>query len=398
MPILVQKYGGSSVADESKIALVADRVVEAKKEGFDLVVVVSAMGKTTDELLALAHRINPDPPRREQDMLATVGERITMSLLSMAIAKRGVQAISFTGSQCGIITNDRHADARIIEVRPYRIQDELSRGKVVIVAGFQGMSYRREITSLGRGGSDTTAVALAAALGAESCTIFGDVDGVYSADPAIIHSPKRIEELSYPEMQELSESGAKVLNSTAVEFAKEQKIALFVKRNDGTGGQTAIRKHTPLSPGMVVGIAHEESVRTISCHGQQPDLEDLLAFLDELSIPGKQLTVDRFAGQRRISLVVSREFLPDPSSCRVQLEDRFGDSVELRDDIGAVSLIGSGINQSFVNLQKAHSLLQVKNIEATGWNTSSFRITMLVPSNQLQATVELMHREFVESR
>ena len=376
--------------------MVADRVVKAKKQGYDLVVVVSAMGKTTDELLALARRINPDPPRRELDMLATVGERISMSLLSMAIAKRGVRAISFTGSQCGIITNDRHADARIIEVRPYRIQDELSRGKVVIVAGFQGMSYRREITTLGRGGSDTTAVALAAALEAESCTIYGDVDGVYSADPAILDSPKRIEELSYQEMQEFSESGARVLNATAVEFAKEQKIALFVKRTDGTGGQTAIRKHTPLSPGMVVGITHEESVRTITSHGKEPDLLQLLEFLDELSIPGKQLTVNRFDQQHSIAVVISREFLPDPSLCEIQLAKNFGDRVELRDDLGAVSLIGAGINQSFDNLRKALGLLRSKRIQALGWHTSSFRITMLVSSKQLKEVVGLMHREFIQ--
>ena len=194
MPILVQKYGGSSVADEEKISLVADEVVDAQKRGNDLVVVVSAMGKTTDELLAQARRVHPDPPRRELDMLVSVGERITMSLLSMAIQKRGVEAISFTGSQCGIITDDRHSAARIIEVRPFRIQDELRRGRVVIVAGFQGMSYRREITTLGRGGSDTTAVALAAALGAESCEIHGDVDGVYSADPRVVDSARRIDD------------------------------------------------------------------------------------------------------------------------------------------------------------------------------------------------------------
>jgi aspartate kinase len=203
------------------------------------------MGKTTDELMALARRVHPNPPRRELDMLISVGERISMSLLSMAIHQCGHDAISFTGSQCGIITSDRHFDARIIEVRPFRIQDELSRGRIVIVAGYQGMSYRREITTLGRGGSDTTAVALAAALDAEACEIYGDVDGVYSADPKVIDDPKRIATLGYSEMQELAESGARVLNATAVEFAKEREIALLVRRADGSGSETLVRKNAP---------------------------------------------------------------------------------------------------------------------------------------------------------
>src|SRR5499433_3917963 len=184
MQIVVQKYGGSSVADVSRIEQVAERVVRTAREGARVCVVVSAMGKTTDELIALARQITEAPPRRELDMLLSTGERIAMALLAMAIEKRGLEAISFTGSQSGIITNDRHSGARIIEVRPIRIQDELERNKVVIVAGFQGMSYRREITTLGRGGSDTTAVALAAALGA-SCEICSDVDGVYTADPRV---------------------------------------------------------------------------------------------------------------------------------------------------------------------------------------------------------------------
>ncbi len=396
MPIQVQKYGGSSVADEAKLAQVADRVVASKREGYDLVVVVSAMGKTTDELLALARSLHPDPPRRELDMLVSVGERISMSLLSMAIQRRGVEAISFTGSQCGIITNDCHSDARIIEVRPFRIQDELARGKVVIVAGFQGMSYRREITTLGRGGSDTTAVALAAALSAESCTIFGDVDGVYSADPRLVTDAARIEELGYPEMQELAESGAKVLNATAVEFAKERGIGLFVRRTDGVGGQTVIRAHTPHGPGMVVGVAHEQMVRTITCHGPDPDLDALLAFLDAQAIPSKQLTVTQHDGQAHTALVVSAEFLADPGACREKLSDTFGESVELRDDLGAVSLIGAGINQTYANLRRARARLAGAGVQPAGWHTSSFRITALVPTAQVAAAVELLHSEFIE--
>src|SRR6202030_2172087 len=213
--IVVQKYGGSSVADVMRIRQVAERVMRTRRTGHDVVVVVSAMGDATDELLALARQVSANPDRRELDMLLTAGERISMALLSMAIRELGGDAISFTGSQSGIITNDRHVDARIIEVRPFRVQDELARGKIVVVAGYQGVSYKKEVTTLGRGGTDTTAVAMAAALGAEHCEICSDVDGVYSADPRVVgeEQVRKLPAISYEEMQELAESGAKVLNA-----------------------------------------------------------------------------------------------------------------------------------------------------------------------------------------
>ena len=250
MSTIVQKYGGSSVADVTKLKQVADRVMRTRREGHDVVVVVSAMGDTTDELLDLARRVSPNPDRRELDMLLTAGERIAMALLSMAIRELGGDAVSFTGSQSGIITNDRHADARIIEVRPVRVQDELARGKIVVIAGYQGMSYKREVTTLGRGGSDTTAVAMAAALGADYCEICSDVDGVYTADPRVVPAARRIGTLSYEETQELAESGAKVLNAQAVEFAKEQGIAIYARATasplpgvDPSADGTVVRRH-----------------------------------------------------------------------------------------------------------------------------------------------------------
>jgi aspartate kinase len=227
-PIVVQKYGGSSVADAERLGRVADRVAETAR-AHRVVVVVSAMGKTTDELYELARAVSPAPPRRELDMLLSCGERVSMALLAMALERRGVEAISFTGSQSGIITNDRHSGARIIEVRPVRIEDELARGRVVIVAGFQGMSYRREITTLGRGGSDTTAVALAAALGASWCEICSDVDGVYSADPRLVPGARRLPEVSYGEMAELALHGAKVLNAEAVAWAERAGIEILAR-------------------------------------------------------------------------------------------------------------------------------------------------------------------------
>jgi aspartate kinase len=250
MAVIVQKYGGSSVADVEKIGHVADRVVAAKRAGNDVVVVVSAMGKTTDGLLALAQSPQlvgsafAEPPRRELDMLVSTGERVSMALLSIAIHARGLDAISFTGSQSGILTNDRHFDARIIEVRPHRIQDELARGRIVIVAGYQGMSYRREITTLGRGGSDTTAVALAAALGADRCEIYSDVDGVYSADPRIVPDAEHLPAIDLAMLAEMAESGAKVVNAQAVEWARRNKIAIYARKTSDPvdGGKETIAR------------------------------------------------------------------------------------------------------------------------------------------------------------
>lgn len=240
-PIVVQKFGGSSVADVQRITAVADIVARTKASGMNVVVVVSAMGKTTDELLSLAKAIHPNPPRRELDMLLTTGERVTMSLLSMALQRLGHDAISFTGSQSGIITNDRHFDARIIEIKPHRIEDELARNKIVIIAGYQGMSYKREITTLGRGGSDTTAVALTAALGAVRTEIYSDVDGVYSADPKHIKDATHLPEIGHEQMLELSLSGAKVLNPVAVEIAKNAGITIHARSTFNAENESLIK-------------------------------------------------------------------------------------------------------------------------------------------------------------
>jgi aspartate kinase len=225
-PIIVQKYGGSSVSSIESIQTVAKRIVESTHAGFSVVVVVSAMGNKTNELLSLAHQISSKPPRRELDLLVSVGERISMTLLAMAIEELGVQARSFTGSQSGIITDTEHVAARIIEVRPYRIERALNEGFVAIVAGFQGMSIQKEVTTLGRGGSDTTAVALTAALGAEYCEICSDVDGIYSADPNLISGTQKISEINIDDALLLSGAGAKVLQHQALLYAKEKGISL----------------------------------------------------------------------------------------------------------------------------------------------------------------------------
>src|SRR3954463_9018584 len=306
MSIVVQKYGGSSVADVTRIRRVAERIMRTKAAGHDVAVVVSAMGDTTDELLGLARQVSPNPDRRELDMLLSAGERISMALLSMAIRELGGDAISFTGSQSGIITNDRHIDARIIEVRPFRVQDELGRGKIVVIAGYQGVAYRKEVTTLGRGGSVTTAVAMAAALDAEYCEICSDVDGVYSADPRVVPAARRIGVLSYEETQEMAESGAKVLNAQAVEFAKDKGIAIYARATKGSlpgvdpsVDGTVVRRNPPRMPGTVAGVASEHDVLLIDT--EERGLE-LLEVLDAHHAAGKQLHADG----RRTTVVLSR--------------------------------------------------------------------------------------------
>jgi len=401
MPIVVQKYGGSSVADPDKIRAVAARVMRTKAQGYGVVVVVSAMGDTTDDLLGLAKKISPNPDRRELDMLLTTGERISMALLSIAIHDLGGNAISFTGSQSGIVTDDRHIDARIIEVRPFRVQDELARGRIVVIAGYQGVSYRREVTTLGRGGSDTTAIAMAAALDAEWCEICSDVDGVYTADPRVVPAARRVGTLSYEEMQEMAEAGARVLNAQAVEFAKQHHIAIYARATAGPlpGADpsldgTVIRKDAPRPPGTVVGVASEKDVLLLQA---RDSIGRLLAFFDEVAVCGKQLHVARFGALADgLNIVFSRENLPDEDRFRRGLVDRFGDSVRLLDGIGAVSAIGAGINTSYKNVRLGTAALSGAGIEPCGLSTSSFRISWLLPSATVDDAVRTLHRVFID--
>jgi len=400
VPIVVQKYGGSSVADVDRIRQVAARVMRTKAAGYDVVVVVSAMGDTTDELLALAKRVSPNPPRRELDMLLSAGERISMAILSMAIRELGGDAISFTGSQSGIITNDRHIDARIIEVRPFRVQDELARGRVVVIAGYQGVSYRREVTTLGRGGSDTTAVAMAAALGAEWCEICSDVDGVYTADPRVVSTARRIGVLSFEETQELAEAGAKVLNAQAVEFAKEKNIAIYARATasalpgpDPASDGTVVRKHAPRTPGTVAGVASERDVLVLQGAG---DSAQLLELLDRREVSGKQLHVAGFgAAGDGMTLVISRENLHDEERLRRDLASLTIDA-RLIDNLGAVSIVGAGINASYRNVRRGYNRLRENGIIPQAVATSSFRATWLTPNPQLDAAVRALHHEFLE--
>jgi aspartate kinase len=397
--VVVQKYGGSSVADVSRILAVADRVAATRVAGKDVVVVVSAMGDTTDELLSLAHQVTLTPARRELDMLLTAGERISMALLSLALNARGVPAVSFTGSQSGIITNDAHANARIVEVRPFRVQDELARGKVVIVAGYQGVSYKREVTTLGRGGSDTTAVALAAALDAEACEIYSDVDGVYSADPRLVSDARRIPELSYQEMQEFAESGARVLNAQAVEFAKERGIAIYARATQGGPGETVVRRFPPRVPGRVVGVTSETNLVLLGLAapavGTGLSLAAVLAFLDGRGVTGKQFLLAQDSDHPHGSLVLPLDDVHDYPTLRHDLEQRFGPSLRLREGIGAVSVIGSGINATLANLRRTLEILGEIPVTLLGITTSSFRVSALIETGQVPGAVSRLHARLI---
>lgn len=406
--VVVQKYGGSSVSDIQKIQRVAERIMQTRNAGLGVCVVVSAMGDTTDDLLAMAKQISDAPPRRELDMLLTAGERITMALLSTAIHALGGDAISFTGSQCGIITNDRHSDARIIEVRPYRVQDELERGRVVVIAGYQGVSYKKEVTTLGRGGSDTTAVALAAALGAEWCEICSDVDGVYSADPHIVPTARRLSAVTYEEMQEMAEAGAYVLNAQAVEFAKEKNIAIFARStaqapmlepNKVETNETVIRQFAPRLPGTVAAVVSEKALLVLNANGTP--MERLLTFLDQHQISGKQLHVNSSEAPQlhSIAMVISGDNLhQDIAQLQQKLDSTFGkNNVQIEAGYGAVSAVGTGINGTYKNICTGCEVLEKKEIRWQGLATSSFRITWLVPKNQLEPAVKALHQRFVET-
>ncbi|MCP4746911.1 MAG: aspartate kinase [Desulfobacteraceae bacterium] len=397
MACIVQKYGGSSLSDVSKLKKVAEKIAGVKKQGINVAVVVSAMGKTTDGLVQMAREISGKPPRREMDMLLSTGERITMAYLCMALNEMGLEAVSLTGSQAGIITTHRHNDARVIEIRPFRVQDELAEGKVVIVGGFQGVSYKRDITTLGRGGSDTTAVALAAALQADYCEIYSDVDGVYSTDPFIVDDARHLAEVSYSAMQEISAAGAKVLNAQAVQFAKEKNIAIYARSTFDPGKQTVIRS---LAPGVLMGVqavVSEKSIARIRLFGS-----GLLArfrkgidLLEAEQVPIKEVNVATDKDQAKASFVVSLSNTYGWQTIERQLLDILGADVILDKNLGALSLIGEGLNRDNTTLIETLELLQDQNVDVAGVTTTSFRISLLMPLPQIEAAVRACHKRWV---
>lgn len=394
MPILVQKYGGSSVADLDKLRRVARKIVSHKRAGYDMVVVVSAMGDTTDELLGMARELAPNPSRRELDMLLSVGERISMALLSMAIQQEGLQAISLTGSQCGIITTDSHSNARIVDVRPFRVQDELERGNIVIVAGYQGTSYKREVTTLGRGGSDTTAVALAAALSAEACEIYSDVDGVFSADPRVVVNAQQLATLSYDEMLEMARSGAKVLNEQAVEFARKAGIALYARSTHKEGSVGTIvrpdgadERARRLESGLpAVAVSQCTRVLWASAQGSADALMALGA--------DKEAICMQWAPGERAALVLNTENLHDEADWTAQAQ-ALGSDVRV-EPVGLVSVVGHGIGGAPRWALTGEAVLGRAEIKTSACFIGMARLSWVVAPQDVPRAAALLHEAFVE--
>jgi len=392
MNVIVQKYGGSSLASVEKLKRISEMIAAVKNTGYDVVAVVSAMGKTTNSLIEMAKEISPTPSRREMDMLLSTGERTTMALLCIALNELGVDAISLTGSQAGIITNDRHNDAHVIEVRPVRVQDELEKGKVVVIGGFQGVSYKRDITTLGRGGSDTSAVALAAALNAERCEIYSDVDGVYTTDPNIVKDAKHLPEISYQQIQEMAEAGAKVLNAHAVQFAKEAKIALYARSTFNPGKETIIKEVTNKELSGVRSVVYEtEIVRVLVNNPSKIELAAHL--LEEKQIAMKEFQYSALGKDSgyKSSFIISKKNIYDWEAIRDSLLEELKDDIYLNESFSTLSIIGEGFSRSNFVLLETLRLLRDNNIEYYGVGTTSFRISILVEKDLLEEAVKVCH-------
>jgi aspartate kinase len=399
MKCIVQKYGGSSVADIDKIKLIAKKIAAAKEEGYNIAVVVSAIGKTTNQLIDMAKSISTNPAKREIDMLLSTGERTTMALLCIALNELGIEAVSLTGSQAGIVTNDVHNDAKVIEVRPFRVQDEMENGKVVVVGGFQGVSYRRDITTLGRGGSDTTAVALAAALGAERCEIYSDVPGVFSADPSLVAKAEHLPEISYQQMQEMSLAGAKVMNAAAVQFAKEANIAIYARSTFEKGKETIIRRLSPGIPKGVKAVVSESEIVRIRISGENSKyiFDSILSFFGKNQITLKELNYySGIAKVQSISFIVSWSNIYGWEKIKDQLLSEYGNEIAFEENLSALSLIGEGLTSDTEILQETLSYLENSGIKIYGITTTSFRISLLIERDKIKEAVKLCHKKWIE--
>ncbi|MFY9587806.1 MAG: aspartate kinase [Actinomycetota bacterium] len=400
MPLIVQKFGGTSVGAAERIKAVARRVVETKIEGYDMVVVVSAMGDTTDELLRMASQITPLPPPRELDMLLTAGERISMALLAMAIHSLGHDAVSFTGSQAGIITSSEHGRAKIIDVKTARIQEAVEQGKVVIVAGFQGVSTTSDVTTLGRGGSDTTAVALAAALGAEVCEIYTDVDGVYTADPRIVPDARVLHAVSYEEMLEMASSGARVLQLRSVEYARNHTVMLRVRSSfTATPGTWVREEDERMEKAIISGVTHDVSEGKITIQ-DVPDRPGIAARVFRL-LADDGINVDMIVqnvstdGTTDISFTVPRE---DGLRAKQSVDSVLGEigaaGVTYDEGIGKVSLVGAGMRSHPGVAATMFAALSESGVNIEMISTSSIRISCVVREADVVKAVRAVHDRF----
>jgi aspartate kinase len=398
--LLVQKFGGTSVADPERIKRVARRVVETKKSGKDVVVVVSAMGDTTDELISLARKVSASPPPREMDMLLTAGERISMALLAMAIHDLGMEAVSFTGSQAGILTDTAHGKAKILEVRADRVREALARGVIPIVAGFQGVSTTYDVTTLGRGGSDTTAVALAAALGAEVCEIYTDVEGVYTADPRIVPEARKLHSVSYEEMLEMAATGARVLQLRSVEFARNHGVVVHVRSSfTDAPGTWVVKEDERMERAIISGVTHDTSEAKLTIH-RVPDRPGIAAAIFT-ALAAENINVDMIVqnvsvdGYTDISFTVPRDDAPRACRAVEEVVPKIGASSYSSDPgIGKVSLVGAGMRSHPGVAARMFTALAEAGVNIEMISTSSIRISCVVRERDVEKAVRAVHTAF----
>jgi aspartate kinase len=403
--LIVQKYGGSSVSDAERIKRVAERIVAARKSGHEVVVVVSAMGDTTDELLDLASQVSPVPPGRELDMLLTAGERISMALLAIAIHNLGYEARSYTGSQAGVITTSTHGRARIIDVTPGRLRGALDEGAIAIVAGFQGVAQdTKDITTLGRGGSDTTAVALAAALQADVCEIYTDVDGIFTADPRIVPNARHITRVTYEETLELAACGAKVLHLRSVEYARRAGLPIHVRSSYTNRNGTMVTgamEDLPLEQALITGVAHDRSEAKITIVGV-PDEPGIAAQIFE-TVAGAEINIDMIVqnvstegtGRTDISFTLPKTDGPTAMTALNKIADAIKFKTLLYDDhIGKVSLIGAGMRSHPGVAAKFFAALGQAGVNIEMISTSEIRVSVITRDTDLDTAVRAVHDAF----
>ncbi len=400
MSLIVQKFGGTSVGDAERIRTVADYVARTRRAGNDVVVVVSAMGKTTDELIRLADDVSGVQPPREYDMLVSSGERISTSLLSMALAEQGVLAASFTGSQAGILTDTDHTRAKILEVRADRLRDALSAGTVPVVAGFQGVSTERDVTTLGRGGSDTTAVALAAVLGADACEIYTDVTGVFSADPRVVPEAHRLPRISFEEMLEIAATGGRVLQLRSVEFARNHHVPLHVRSSfTWEPGTWVVEEEESMEHAVVTAVTHDTSEAKVTVAGV-PDRPGVAALLFR-ALADRSVNVDMIVqntslhGTTDISFTVPRVDLAASVEVTSGLAGELGSTgVTSDDDVARVSVIGAGMKSHPGVTATMFETLARAGINIDMISTSTIRISCMVSAGEVERAVRVLHEAF----
>ncbi|MDX9703783.1 MAG: aspartate kinase [Candidatus Auribacterota bacterium] len=400
MALIVQKYGGTSVGDIEKVINVAKRVIETKRKGNKVVVVVSAMGKTTDHLIAMAKQVSKNPSDRELDMLVSTGEQISVSLLAMAIHELGEGAISLTGGQVGIFTDTVHTKARILEIKADKMLEELNNNKIVVVAGFQGITIKNEITTLGRGGSDTTAVALAAALKADLCEIYTDVDGVYTADPRIVKNARKLNEITHEEMLELASLGAKVLHARSVEFANKYSVPLCVRSSYNTSEGTYIVKEMDVMEEPVIrGVTVDTSEAKLTLL-RVPDQPGVAARLFN-KVAQKNINIDMIIqnvsehGHTDISFTLNRN---DISRIKPLLDELVSEleasEVTIDESIGKLSVVGIGMRSHCGVAARMFSALAKANINISMISTSEIKISCVIAEKDASKAAQVLHDEF----